>query len=282
MPGLPQPLTTGYRATLTARSATRGPMPVQDTPDSAAATLFGAPLVQGRWCVRLADPADLPALLRLRARAFRGTGSADDSDEFDAGSLHLWVGEPGGMPRATLRLRLHADRRALLNGYAARVYDLRAMAEAGGPVLELGRLCTDPDRAAEGDLLRLVWAGVARVALASGATRLIGCTSFPTTDTAALEPALALLAARHQGPEGLRPGRKAAETFGFEALRAAPDPAAAALLPPVLRVYLTLGGWVSDHLVIDRDLGTCHVFTCVDVAAMPAARRRVLTQMAGG
>jgi len=256
-------------------------MPAEERPASVSPALFGAPLVQGRWCVRLADRADLPALLRLRARAFRGGDAADDSDAYDADSLHLWVGEPGNAPRATLRLRLHGDGPALLDGYAARFYDLRAMAEAGGPVLELGRLCTDPDQAGEGDLLRLVWAGVARLVLATGAQRLIGCTSFHTTDPAPLGPALALLAARHQGPQALIPGRKAADVLGFEAIAARPDPAAAALLPPLLRAYLALGGWVSDHLVIDRDLGTCHVLTCVDIATLPAARRRVLTQMAG-
>lgn len=263
-------------------------MPTQDTP----ALLFGAPLVQGRWCVRLAEAAELPALLRLRARAFRGGDTADDSDEYDADSLHLWLGEPGEAPRATLRLRLHGDGPALLNGYAARFYDLRAMAAVGGPVLELGRLCTDPDRAGEGDLLRLVWAGVARLVLATGAQRLIGCTSFHTTDPGPLGPALALLAARYQGPQALTPGRKAPEVLGFEvlgfevlgveAIATPPDPAAAALLPPLLRAYLALGGWVSDHLVIDRDLGTCHVLTCVDIASLPAARKRVLTQMAAG
>ena len=35
---------------------------------------------------------------------------------------------------------------------------------------------------------------------------------------------------------------------------------------------LKMGGWVSDHAVIDRDLGTIHVFTGVEVKNIPASR----------
>ena len=47
-------------------------------------------------------------------------------------------------------------------------------------------------------------------------------------------------------------------------------------LPPLLRTYLAMGGWVSDHAVIDRDLDTLHVFTAVEVARIPPARARAL------
>lgn len=247
---------------------------------AAASAPFGPPLRQGGWCLRLADPADMPAILALRARAFQRAAGISDADGFDALSLHLHLSREGeASPLATLRLRLHQDGDSLLTGYAAQVYDLAALAGQGGVVLELGRLCTEPGTA-EADALRLLWAGVARLALRTGAARLVGCTSFPTTDPAPLAPALALLAARSLGPAGQRPGQKAPLTQDLPP--PVPDPAAAALLPPLLRAYLAMGGWVSDHLVIDRDLGTCHVFTCIEIASMPEARRRLLTQMAAG
>ena len=37
------------------------------------------------------------------------------------------------------------------------------------------------------------------------------------------------------------------------------------LLPPLLKFYLKLGGKVSDHAVIDRELDTLHVFTYVNL-----------------
>jgi L-ornithine Nalpha-acyltransferase len=62
-----------------------------------------------------------------------------------------------------------------------------------------------------------------------------------------------------------------------------PDLAAAmAQMPPLLRTYLAMGGWVSDHAVLDRDLDTLHVFTAVEIAAIPPARARALREIAGG
>jgi L-ornithine Nalpha-acyltransferase len=243
-------------------------------------SLFGAPLVRDLWTVRLAEPDDMPALMRLRARAFRGNEGADDSDDYDADSLHLWIGGSDGAPAATLRLRRHDSPESLLAGYAARFYDLRTMAATRGISLELGRLCTDQGKSDM--MMRLVWTGVARLVLRTGAARLIGCTSFHTTDPAPLAPAWALLKARHLGPPEMAPGRLAPEIVGFETIDAEPEPGALALLPPLLRAYLAMGGWVSDHLVIDRDLGTCHVFTCVDIANMPDARKRGFVRMAEG
>ena len=52
-------------------------------------------------------------------------------------------------------------------------------------------------------------------------------------------------------------------------------------LPPLLRTYLGMGGWVSDHAVVDRELDTLHVFTCVEVDRVPAARAASLRAVAG-
>jgi hypothetical protein len=43
-----------------------------------------------------------------------------------------------------------------------------------------------------------------------------------------------------------------------------------------------MGRWVSDHAVIDHDLGTLHVFTGVEIAAIPPARARALRAIAAG
>ncbi|MBA4351813.1 MAG: ornithine-acyl-ACP acyltransferase, partial [Rhodobacter sp.] len=34
--------------------------------------------------------------------------------------------------------------------------------------------------------------------------------------------------------------------------------------------------WVSDHAVLDPDLDTLHVFTAVEIAAIPPVRARLL------
>lgn len=254
------------------------PVPPGAAPAEDPAGDFGAPIRLGRHELRPARRDELAEVLALRALAFRGDAGAADGDGFDADALHLRAGPPGAPPLAALRVLVHGQ--GSIDGYAAQFYDLAALAGAPGPALELGRLCLHPAHP-DPDLMRLVWAGVTRVAETRGAARLIGCTSFHTTDPGSLAPALGLLARRHLGPEALRPGRRAGETRALAEWAGAATPEGAALLPPLLRAYLALGGWVSDHLVIDRDLGTCHVFTCVEIAAMPEARKRILRQLAG-
>ena len=267
----------------------------RDSANSGAdGTAFGQALTLGGLTVRLAGPKDMPALGRLRARAFRGDDQAYDLDEQDSRAWHLWLGQstqadcPGAAaePLATARLTLHTARASLLAGYCAQSYDLCALSALPGPVLEVGRVCLDPrieaDTAQRADLFRLMWAGIARLVLRHQVQRLIGCASFATTDPRSCLPALQVLAARHIGPARLRPAKRAAETFDLPAPGADITMEGLQALPPLLRAYLAWGGWVSDHLVIDRDLATAHVFTCVEVATMPDARKRVLARMADG
>ena len=51
-------------------------------------------------------------------------------------------------------------------------------------------------------------------------------------------------------------------------------------MPPLLRTYLSMGGWVSDHAVVDRQMNTLHVFTGVEISAIPPARKRLLRAVA--
>ena len=52
-------------------------------------------------------------------------------------------------------------------------------------------------------------------------------------------------------------------------------------MPPLLRTYLAMGGWVGRHAVLDRGLGTIHVLTAVETARIPPARARALRALAG-
>ncbi|MFN3952931.1 MAG: GNAT family N-acyltransferase [Pararhodobacter sp.] len=242
--------------------------------------IFGPPLRREGWVVRPARTEELPSLRALRGLAFRGGGG--DGDAFDADCLHLWIGRDGEGPRATIRVH-HHPAGVLHEGYSAQYFDLGPLAGAPGPVLELGRLCAHPDHP-QADLMRLIWAGVTRLVEGTGAARLIGCSSLQGTDPGRYSTALAALAARHLGPDAHRPRPRPrpVETFAFGGLRAIrAAPGDLAVLPPLLRAYLAMGGWVGDHLVIDRDLGTCIVFTCVEIASMPDSRKRVFRALAG-
>jgi putative hemolysin len=166
--------------------------------------------------------------------------------------------------------------------YAAQYYGLESLAGYKGRMVEMGRFCVHPDWR-DADILRLAWGAMTTYVDENSIDMLFGCSSFHGTDWAVHADALAMLKHRHLGPKTLLPHVKAPNVFKFAArLRRKPDARRAALaMPPMLKTYLMMGGWVSDHAVVDRDLGTMHVFTGVEISAIPPARKRLLRAVAG-
>ncbi|VDC31568.1 GNAT family N-acyltransferase [Pseudogemmobacter humi] len=230
---------------------------------------------------RLAEGAEDMA----RVLALRRSGFADDAaDAFDARADHLMIEGEGGLLATARALRLAPG--ALADSYSAQFYDLRALAARGGAAVEIGRLCLAPalrGGPAAWEALRLAFATLTRIADQDDAAMLIGCASFPGGDWQRHRGPLAWLAAHHLGPVELRPGPGVADPVDYPALAGeCPDPRAGeAGLPPLLRFYLGLGGWVSDHAVRDRQFDTLHVFTCVETAKIPKARKKALRALAG-
>lgn len=225
------------------------------------------PLALGRYRME----RDSAAALSLRAICFRN--GASDADALDATCDH-WTVVDGttGETVAAFRILLIPDAAGLGGSYSARFYDLSRLATLSGPYLELGRFCLHPDRH-DPDILRLAWAGLTRIVDGQGVQLLFGCSSFHGTDPAPHLDALAQLS-RHIAPPDRAPQRRAG---ALDLPTHSPDPKRAlAAMPPLLRTYLAMGGWVSDHAVIDRDLHTLHVFTGVEIARIPPARARLL------
>ncbi len=230
---------------------------------------------RGRYIARLArGAADLGAAQALRYRAFidpRGGGR--DRDRFDAACTHLLVETEDGALVATCRLLSLASGAEIGRSYAAQFYDLARLEAYPGRMLEMGRFCIRPGLR-DGEILRTAWAMLTRLVDRGGVEMLFGCSSFPGTDPGAHLAGFAMLRARSLAPARWAPGEKAAELFRFAGLSGV-EPSLRAV-PPLLRTYLAMGGWVSDHAVIDRALGTLHVFTGLEVAAVPASRARAL------
>ena len=235
-------------------------------------------LRQARLTIRRAvTDQDITAAQRLRHDCFRG-GPGLDADRFDATAQHWLVEDAGGTLRACFRLGVIATPDQLASCYSARFFDLAPLAALPFPMLELGRFCIRPDRP-DPDILRLAWGALAGVVDDLSAGVLFGCTSFRGADATRHGPALSALATAHLGPAAHRPQARGA------AVPLPPGPpadprAALAGLPPLLRTYLGMGGWVADHAVPDPDLDTLIVFTAVEIAAIPPARARALRAIA--
>ena len=239
------------------------------------------PLRKGNLRVREADgPADLDACLALRGGSFRH--GASDRDAFDARCRHIMVEDaPSGELLCTFRLLPLDGGREIGRSYSAQFYDLRALEAFDAPVAEMGRFCVRAG-APDPDVVRMAWGAMAQVVDEEGVGLLFGCSSFHGTEAGEYGDAFALLRARHLAPPRWRPLVKAREVVRYAArLRRKPDMRRAMqAMPPMLRSYLGLGGWVSDHAVVDRDLGTLHVFTGLEIARIPPARARLLRRVA--
>ena len=144
-------------------------------------------------------------------------------------------------------------------------------------MLEVGRFCIDASYAPQ-DAVRLAWGSLAQVVKACRIEMLFGCSSFDGISSGPHQAGFHVLNARHVAPPEWRPGIGASEIIRFDHLPcSAADPRAGwAALPPLLRSYLAMGGWVSDHAVVDRTMNTLHVFTGLEVAKVPLKRREHL------
>lgn len=247
-------------------------------------------LTRSRYRARFAESEDeVRAAQRLRYRAFiEGSGAEPraegrDADEFDPLCRHVLVEERAtGRLVATFRLLPLAHGGEIAKSYAAQFYELSGLQHYEGRLVEMGRFCVAPGLR-DPDILRVAWAAMTRFVDETGTDMLFGCSSFQGCDAAAYYDAFAMLRDRHLGPRRWLPKVKAPNVFRFaRRLGRTPDAKRAMrTMPPLLRGYLALGGWVSDHAVIDRDLGTLHVFTGLEIAKVPPARARLLRAAAG-
>ena len=130
--------------------------------------------------------------------------------------------------------------------------------------MELGRSCVDAayrNRAA----MQLLWRGIAAYVFHYQIDLMFGCASLPGTDPDAVAVELTYLYQNHLAPPALRP-RALPHRF-VEMQRLPPesiDPRPAlAQLPPLIKGYLRLGGFVGDGAVIDRQFNTTDVAVVV-------------------
>lgn len=242
-------------------------------------------MIRGRYRARMAEgEADVARALDLRARAFRGASGQSDADAHDALCRHVLIEDAGtGALVACFRVLPLTGGDQIGRSYSGQFYDLSSLEGYAGGMVELGRFCLAPG-CHDPDVLRLAWGFLTQIVDAEGAGMLFGCSSFSGTDAAAYLDAFMVLKERHLAPRRWRPRIKAPKVFRFASLLRGRRPdlgAAMRAMPPLLRTYLAMGGWVSDHAVVDQDLGTMHVFTGLEIAAIPPARSRALRLIAG-
>lgn len=235
----------------------------------------------GNLGVRIATEGwEVRAAQALRFRVFYGEMGAQadaetartglDADAFDAVADHLLVvdhdrGEGAASVVGTYRLIRRSGARALGRFYSEAEYDIAPMlAFSGGGLLELGRSCTDAAYRTRGTL-QLLWGGIAAYVFKHEIGLMFGCASLPGLDLDANAAMLSYLAQHHMAPEELRPRAVASRYVGMSRLAPGSYDAKRAMLdlPPLIKGYLRLGGFVGDGAVLDPDFNTTDV--CVVV-----------------
>ena len=241
------------------------------------------PLVKGRYTARMAatpqDKARAQALRHLCFITNRGLVTTAN-DAFDRKSQHILVEDTLTHTLVCcFRLMPFTVGTKIPTSYSAQFYDLSRLAAYPARMAELGRFCIHPSHP-DPDILRIAWGALTRIVDATATQMLFGCTSFDGADPAKHEDALALLKDAHAAPNHWRPGVKSAHIDPFAHLPCTSPKDATTTMPPLLRTYLAMGGWVSDHAVIDASLNTLHVFTALEINAIPPARARLLRNLA--
>ena len=235
-----------------------------------------AELRAGNLGVRLAtNAAELSAAQALRyrvfyeemgARADAATLAAKlDQDEFDAIADHLLVvdhdlGEGAESVVGTYRLIRQEAADAFGRFYSESEYDITALQHFPGRKLELGRSCTAAAYRSR-MVLQLLWRGIAAYVFHYGIELMFGCASLNGTNPDALAEELTYLATHHNAPEAIRP--VALPERYVEMRRLPPEsinPKQALMrLPPLIKGYLRLGGFVGEGAVIDSQFNTTDI-----------------------
>jgi len=230
----------------------------------------------GTLAVRLArTAAEVAAAEALRYRVFYDemgakpspemARSGRDFDRFDDFADHLLVIDHarGLGPDAvigTYRLIRRAAAERAGGFYSAAEYDISTMVAYPGEILELGRSCVDAG-ARNRPTMQLLWRGIAAYVFHYQIDVMFGCASLHGIDPDALAVPLSYLHYHHLAPPALRP-RALPERY-VDMRRLPPqaiDPAKAlGELPPLIKGYLRLGGFVGDGAVIDRQFNTTDV-----------------------
>jgi len=246
------------------------------------------PIQFSNFEVRLAEtPEDVEAAKALRYRVFYEEMSATptpemrarrlDFDDFDDYCDHLLVidrnrtnGGPGVV--GTYRMLRRSVALEHCGFYSEQEYDCSALLNYPHEIVEVGRSCVDSSYRSRG-VMPIMWRGLAACVIQNDIRMFFGCASFPGTHPEDIGRALSYLHHYHLAPEPIRPRALPQHYVNMEMLPQSEVEVQAVLadLPPLIKGYMRLGGFVGDGAVVDRQFNTTDV--CVIVQTDQLAQK---------
>lgn len=258
-------------------------------PDDEFALIAGVSL--GPIAVRLARNADeIRAAQKLRYDIFyREYGATPistmeaegrDFDIFDDYADHLIVID---RRKDAIEERIVGTYRLLLGPQAAKAgrfysaseFDISDLTSSGLILAEVGRSCVHPEYRTRA-VLQLLWQGIAEYVAYHDVGVLFGCASFHGTDLNEHANELAFLHHYSHAPEGLCP--KALPDLYRDMNLMPKDQVnakqALVALPPLIKGYLRLGGFVGDGAIVDKQFNTIDVAIVVKIGQVSDRYRK--------
>ncbi len=231
----------------------------------------------GNLEVRLArNEAELVASQQLRYRVFYEEMNAHptpdmarekrDSDGFDPHCDHLLVVDltagdnPADYVVGTYRLIRRSAAARQGGFYTAGEFDISLIEALPGEILELGRSCVAQAHRNR-PTMQLMWLGISAYVFHYDIAMMFGCGSLAGTDVEAAAVPLSYLYHFHLAPEDFRPRALSGRYVDMNRMaKESLDPRRALNeLPPLIKGYLRLGGFIGDGAVVDEQFNTIDV-----------------------
>jgi len=238
----------------------------------------------GRYRARFASSElDVSAAQSLRYRCFNLSNKVElDVDEYDIPCRHVLI---ENLETEKLiccyRIMIFDNGKEISNSYSSQFYDLKAIESYPDPMIEVGRFCVHPETN-DPSVTLTAWAALAQIVDQYQTQLLFGCSSFVGVEKEKYLDSFALLRDRYIAPDHWRPKMKAAQVFCYskDLIDKVDKKKALLNMPPLLKTYLSMGAWVSDHAVVDLKMKTLHLFTGMEISKIPKSRKQFLLNLA--
>ncbi len=191
----------------------------------------------------------------------KGTAGLD-CDEFDHDCQHLLVREPqSGRVVGCTRLLSDVSAARLGRFYSESEFELNAITQLNGRLLEVGRTCIAPEFR-QGSAIAVLWSGLAGYVHLHGFDYLFGCASVPLGDQD-IQAAAIMNRLRRQAmtAENLR----VTPRLPLQIMPQVSDEILDAPLPALLRAYVRLGARACGEPCRDPAFGVADVLMLLKV-----------------
>jgi len=156
--------------------------------------------------------------------------------------------------------------------YTASEFDVSKLVSSPGQIMELGRSCVHKNYRTK-PTMQLLWRGIGAYIRLNQVNLCFGCGSFSGTDISLYKQALSYLYHNHLAPPELRAKALPIHYQKMDLIPASQVNSKEALrqLPPLIKGYLRLGGFVGDGAFIDTQFNSIDV--CIIVKKEMMAKR---------